>query len=279
MRISCFLLCFTLFYACNNSERKEQVADKEATTQYLHQAAFQQILDSAQVKGAILIYDAKKDLYYSNDFDWVKQGRLPASTFKITNSIIALETGVVENDSTLFEWNGELRALSVWEQDMIFRDAFHRSCVPCYQEIARAIGAARMNEYLQKLSYGNMVVDFSNIDLFWLQGNSRISPMEQIDFLQRLYEKQLPISDRTSAIMKKMIVMEETDDYKLSGKTGWAIRDGHNNGWFVGYLEKEEQLYFFATNVDPQETFNMDFFPRIRSEVTMKAFEELGILE
>ncbi|MEL6944241.1 MAG: class D beta-lactamase [Bacteroidota bacterium] len=242
-------------------------------------SSFQQILDSAQVKGAILLYDAKNDIYHSNDFDWVKQGKLPASTFKIANSIIALETGVVENDSTLFAWDGEPRGMRVWEQDLILGEAFHRSCVPCYQEVARKIGAERMNDHLQKMEYGEIVVDSSNIDLFWLQGDSRISPMQQIDFLQRFYEEKLPISERTTGIMKKMIVMEHSDDYKLSGKTGWSIRDGHNNGWFVGYLEKGERLYFFATNVDPQEEFNMDFFPRIRREITLKAFEVMGILD
>jgi len=55
---------------------------------------------------------------------------MPASTFKIVNSIIALETGVVENDSTMFKWNGEKRRLPIWEQDLTFRDAFHFSCVP-----------------------------------------------------------------------------------------------------------------------------------------------------
>lgn len=265
-------------YSCTNSNQKEQIPTDEATTQYLDESSFQQILDSAQVKGAILFYDAKKDIYYSNDFDWTKKGKLPASTFKIANSIIALETGVVENDSTLFPWDGEPRALSVWEQDLIFREAFHRSCVPCYQEVARAVGAKRMNEYLEKMEYGKMVVDSSNIDVFWLRGDSKISPMQQIDFLKRFYEEQLPIAARTTRIMKEMIVMEEADTYKLSGKTGWAVRDGHNNGWFVGYLEKGEELYFFATNIDPQEDFNMDFFPRIRTEITFKAFEEMGFL-
>jgi len=272
------ILSFLVFFSCTTTNNEGQKASDSTTTQYLNKTTFQKILDSAQVKGAILLYDVKKDTYYSNDFEWTKKGRLPASTFKIPNSIIALETGIVKNDSTLFPWDSEPRALSVWEQDLIFREAFHRSCVPCYQEIAREVGAEKMNEYLQKLKYGKMVVDSSNIDLFWLQGDSKISPMQQIDFLKRFYEETLPISSRTMSIMKKMIVMKETDDYKLSGKTGWAIRDGHNNGWFVGYLEKEEELYFFATNIDPQEEFNMDFFPRIRRAVTEAAFQSMNLL-
>lgn len=100
-----------------------------------------------------------------------KKRNLPASTFKITNSIIALETGVVENDSTLLKWNGEKRRFKNWEQDLILRDAFHFSCVPCYQEIARKVGENKMNKFLKKLDYGNMKVDSSNLDLFWLEEN------------------------------------------------------------------------------------------------------------
>lgn len=274
-----YLFLLLAIYACANSSQNEQPSTNKPITQYLNQPSFQQVLDSAQVKGAILVYDVNKDTYYSNDFNWTKQGKLPASTFKIANSIVALEIGVVENDSTLFEWDGEPRGLPSWEQDLIFRQAFHRSCVPCYQEVARAIGSKHMNEYLQKLEYGKMDVDSGNIDLFWLQGNSQISPMQQIDFLKRFYEEKLPIAARTTRIMKEMIVIQETDTYKLSGKTGWSIREGHNNGWFVGYLETGEELYFFATNIDPQEDFNMDLFPRIRREITLRAFEEMEIFE
>ena len=92
-----------------------------------------------------------EDVYYSNDFKWANAGRLPASTFKIPNSIIALETGVVENDSTLFEWDGIERSIKNWNQDLLFREAFHFSCVPCYQKVAREISEKRMNVYLNKL--------------------------------------------------------------------------------------------------------------------------------
>jgi len=90
--------------------------------------------------------------------------------------MIALETAVVENDSSLFRWNGEDRMLEVWEQDLTLKEAFHYSCVPCYQEIARKIGANRMNRYLDTLNYGTMEVDSTNIDRFWLQGEYQIMP-------------------------------------------------------------------------------------------------------
>ena len=266
-----------LLFSCNEKKITSDTKENKETEREIILQEFQTILDTANVKGAILIYDLTDDRYYSNDFEWTKKGNLPASTFKITNSIIALETGVVENDSTLFKWNGEKRYLKNWEQDLIFRDAFHYSCVPCYQEVATKIGAKQMNTYLDKLQYGNMDVDTTTIDTFWLQGASQINQFQQIDFLKRFYQSELLISERTVGIMKRMMVIEEIDEYKLSGKTGWSIRNGNNNGWFVGYIEARNKTYFFATNVEPKEQFDTNMFPMIRKDVTYKAFNQMGI--
>jgi beta-lactamase class D len=233
--------------------------------------AFREILDSAQVTGAILVFDTTENTYYSNDFTWCETGRLPASTFKIPNSIIALETGVMESDSTLIKWDGEKRRLGEWERDLYFRDAFRVSCVPCYQEIARKIGVDRMKAYLAKLNYGHMIVDSASVDRFWLEGESKINPFEQIDFLKRIYYSELPISSRTETIMKRMLFIGENDSVRLSGKTGWSIRNGNNNGWFVGYAEIGRKVLFIATNINPDQEFNMDLFPVIRKEISEKA--------
>jgi beta-lactamase class D len=265
--------------SCTQPAVNKHKPEKETVLSEVSRRDFQQIIDSADVTGSILVYDPQTNTSYSNDFNRCDIGFLPASTFKIPNSIIALETGVVENDSTVFKWNGEKRRLLSWEQDLTFKEAFQVSCVPCYQEIARKIGPVRMNEYLKKLSYGNMKVDSSNIDVFWLEGESRISMNQQLDFIKKFYYKELPISLRTWSILKKMMVLENNGIYIFSGKTGWSIRNGNNNGWFVGYLEKENSVYFIVTNIEPREAFNMDLFPKIRTQISLEAFRKLKIIE
>ena len=263
------------FFSCADKKTSSAIPENKAVTRKIVVPEFQTIIDSAGVTGSILIYDFKEDTFYSNDFQWAKKEHLPASTFKITNSIIALETGVVKNDSSLLKWNGARRRLKNWEQDLILQEAFHYSCVPCYQEIARKIGAQRMADYLNKLEFGTMKVDSTTIDLFWLEGESRITQFQQIDFLKRFYTSQLPISKRTQVIMKRMLVIEANDAYKLSGKTGWSISNETNNGWFVGYVETPNNTYFFASNLEPTPRFNMDLFPMIRKDVTLKAFKQM----
>ncbi len=234
---------------------------------------FAAILDSANVSGAILVWDFYGATYYSNDFKHCKKGYLPASTFKIANSIIGLETGLIQDENTMFYWDGEPRKLDIWNQDLNFHDAFHASCVPCYQELARNIGADKMNEYLNKLNYGKMKVDSTNIDKFWLEGESRITQFEQVDFLQRFWDYDLGISDSTTNIMKQLMIIEQFEYETLRGKTGWVMRDGNNTGWFVGYHEDEEGVIFFATNIQPNEGFNMDKFAEVRKEITKKAIK------
>jgi beta-lactamase class D len=236
------------------------------------------ILEKLKVKGAILIYDPQKNTYYSNNFHWTKTGMLPASTFKIPNSIIALETGVIKNDSVVFKWNGEKRRMKKWEQDLTFKQAFQVSCVPCYQEIARKVGVKRMKFYLKKLDYPGMVFDTLTIDNFWLEGKSKISLQQQIHFLERLYFSKHSISKSTVKILKDIMLLEKTESYTLSGKTGWGMREEMDNGWIVGYLETNNLVYFFATNVEMKNATLEQFSPT-RINATKEAFRKLKLLE
>lgn len=225
-----------------------------------YKASFDTILDSYDIRGSILIYDPQQKLYYSNDFDWAKKGFLPASTFKIPNAIIALETSVIKSDTTLLKWDGTPRDFDSWEKDLTLREAFQASCVPCFQEIARKIGTVRMKSYLNKLHYTHMDVKDENLDHFWLKGDSRISCFEQIQFLERFLSKKLPILNSTRKSMLKIFKIEEIEEYKLSGKTGWSYNEIDNNGWFVGFLEKDKKTYYFALNAIPNDPSKMEKF-------------------
>ncbi|MGB6153115.1 MAG: penicillin-binding transpeptidase domain-containing protein [Pricia sp.] len=268
------------FSSCNRT--KKVPIGQNGKTKIQHQivkAEFQSIIDSADVVGAILLYDAQKDVYYSNDFEWANKGKLPASTFKIVNSIIGLEKGVIKNDSAIFKWDGRPKDNPNWEQDLILRDAFHLSCVPCYQQVARKIGSGRMNRFLDTLDYGAMVVDSNTIDTFWLRGDSRIDQMQQIDFLKRLYTSELFISKRTENITKNLMITEETEQYVVRGKTGLSNENDVYNGWFVGYVETSNNAYFFATNIEPKNIFDFDTFIQKRSDLTFTALYRMGFIE
>lgn len=280
MKLNMLIVLFFGMLACSTPENKQaEQPEKEVTKKKeIVKTDFQTILDSTKLAGCILVYDVNEDTYYANDFEWAKQGFLPASTFKIPNSMIALETAVVESDSTLFKWNGEDRAMDIWEQDLVFKQAFQYSCVPCYQDVARQIGAKRMQHFIDTLNYGSIAVDVSNIHNFWLQGAATISPLQQIDFLKRFYYSKLPISNRTTNTLKRMMELEVTQDYIISGKTGWSIQNEIDNGWFVGYVEQKNNTYFFAANVEPKPDFDRSHFAKARKDVVFSALENMKII-
>lgn len=238
----------------------------------------QHLLDSFLLAGSILIFDEADNRYTSNDFAWAKSGQLPASTFKIPNTIIALETGVATGPDHLFRWDGTDHWLDAWEQDLTLKEAFAASCVPCYQEVARAVGPERMRAELDRLGYPGMVFNPETIDNFWLGGDSRISQWQQIDFLRRIYHGELPICPATQRAIREIMVIEKTTSYVLSGKTGWSIDGENNNGWFVGFVEQGEKVYYFATNVSPGLGFDMEGFATSRVLLTKLALTKMKVL-
>lgn len=267
-----FLIYWLLLISC--SDAMEKPAKKTDEPKRIVENYFQELIDSAKVKGSILIFHEND--FYSNDFTWAESGQLPASTFKIPNSIISLELGIMNSDSSMFYWQGEKRYMNDWEKDMNFKEAYDLSCVPCYQELARKTGVNRMSSMLAKLEFGSMQVDSSTLDNFWLQGESRISQFEQIDFLKRFKEEKIELKERTYEIMKRMMILESTETYTLRGKTGWSFQNEVDNLWFVGYVESQKGIYYFATNIEATSDSDMKSMLNTRKEISLKALQSLG---
>jgi beta-lactamase class D len=194
------------------------------------------------------------------DRERAEAGFLPASTFKIPNSLIALETGVVADaDGTMFPWDKVVRDFDAWNQDHTLRSAFKASAVPVFQDIARKIGPERMQHYVTAFDYGNRDIGGAPIDSSWLNGNLRISALQQIDFLHRFYRGELPVSKQNQDVVRDIMLLEVSELGTLRGKTG-AVGIGLASGakatlgWLVGWLEHgPSKPYFFALNLDVHE--------------------------
>lgn len=235
------------------------------------------IFDDAGMIGTIILFDPQQREFMGYDPARWDSGYLPASTFKIPNSLIGLETGVIDT-SYIFKWDGKKRRLAQWDKDLNLNQAFAVSCVPCYQELARKIGPVRMAGFLTRFNYGKMDVRPDNIDLFWLEGNSRITPRQQVEFLQHLNEGSLPVSSSSLAMMKDIMVNVRTETYTIYAKTGWAVRNGNNYGWFVGWVETAGRVVYFATLVEPKDQRQISDFTLARKAITMEVLKKSGII-
>jgi beta-lactamase class D len=200
-------------------------------------------------KGAFVLYDQKADSYIRFNPERCAEGYLPASTFKILNSLIGLETGVIPDENYVIPWDGIQYPYQEWNRDHSMKTAIQNSVVWYYRELAHRVGKEKMQKYVDAAGYGNRDIS-GNLDSFWLDGSLRISPDQQVEFLKRLYADDLPFSKRSMDIVKGLIKIEKTDNYTLSGKTGSVVRAEVYQGWFVGWLETQGNVYFFATNME-----------------------------
>jgi len=175
----------------------------------------------------------------------------PCSTFKIWNTAIGLETGILTSaDQPFWKWDGVNRGIEPWNHDLTLRQAYAVSCVPAYQTLARRIGPERMNEWLKKLNYGNQDATSGN-DVFWLPAPGRtpllITADTQAQLMRNLANGDVPFSSSTQAVLKDIMQASATNRGTLYGKTGTSGSSVTPElGWFVGYLITDKKKLAFA---------------------------------
>jgi beta-lactamase class D len=236
---------------------------------------FKKYFDEYGVQGSFMMYDMKnnKYTYYDSARCYVRYS--PASTFKIPNSLIGLETGVIRDENYVIPWDSTKRR-EPCDKDLTLTEAVKISCIYYFQVLARAVGAEKMQDFLNKFDYGNKSIS-GGIDKFWLDGSITISQAEQIIFLKKFYNGELPVSKRSMDIVRNIIILDEKPGYILRGKTGWNQSDTMDNGWLVGWVETNGNVYIYATNVE--SPLGNSQFGESRRAITEKILKEMGILK
>lgn len=199
--------------------------------------------------GAFVMIDCANGSQLQSNSAACAEKLAPCSTFKIWNSAIGLENGlVIDPDALFWQWDGQKRWLEDWNKDQTLRSAFAVSCVPAYQALARKIGPEQMQHWLDLIHYGDRNIS-AGIDVFWLPETDRktllITPLEQAQLIAQLVQGKLPFSAHTLEVLKNIMQVKKTDKGTLYGKTGTA-GEKFNYGWFVGYVESDGQTYAFA---------------------------------
>ncbi|HVZ96401.1 MAG TPA: class D beta-lactamase [Chitinophagaceae bacterium] len=233
--------------------------------------------DSAHVDGCFALYNNKMGEITVYNMQLDTQRILPASTFKIVNSLIGLETGKITDEKMVIKWDGVARPNSSWNKDLTMEEAFKVSAVPYYQEVARRIGRDTMKYWIDTLHYGNMNIS-GPIDSFWLNNTLKISPDEELGLVEKLYFDKLPFTKRSQAIVRNVMLMESNTLYKLSYKTGWGFDENNNSvGWVVGWIEENMHPYFFVTLIKTPDK-NMDM-STVRMHITKAILTNLGFFK
>lgn len=242
---------------------------------------FKKYFDACQVEGSLAIYDHAQQTWILSDTIGTKEADLPASTFKVINMLIALETGTIKDENEMVKWPGQTDTVKYGYRPDIYhnisvKEAFEVSAGWAFVELSKRIGKERYKTYLTKCQYGNQDLSQTDPD-FWNYGSFAISPINQVNFLRNLYAGTLPFSTRNMDIVKRVMLTEQGQRYSIRSKTGWTRQGGVNTGWWVGYLTTIDNVYFFATRLRQDRKNNQASFSSCRKEITLSVLKDLGV--
>jgi len=265
MRLICII--FTLLYSALATGQVDMVTP----------------FQKCNVQGSTTIYDYKnKKWIFSNIID-ANKGTLPASTFKIINLLITLESGVIKDENEIVKFTEKQDTTRYGYRpdiyhEMTVKKAFEVSAGWVFVELAKRIGKEKYRHDLKVCKYGNGNLTEKGVD-FWNFGSFAVSPRNQIEFLIHVYEEKTPFSKRNIAILKEVMITEKSKNYIIRSKTGWTRANGNDIGWWVGYVERKDNVYFFATRLTKKHsTINPDF-GSCRKDVTKNILKQLHAFE
>lgn len=207
---------------------------------------------------------------------------LPASTFKIINALVGIETGRMKDTTVVIKWDGVVREIPAWNTDLSMQQAFRVSAVPWFRELARRIGKDTMQYWLDTIGYASKyakpVVTNENLDTFWLDNSVKITADEQLGLVKKLYFGQLLFQQRSQRLVAAMMQMEENSNYRLHYKTGWGHTEkGHSLGWIIGWIEENKHPYFFVLQIEsPRQDVDISL---IRMEMLRKILKQYGFFQ
>ncbi|WP_449384818.1 penicillin-binding transpeptidase domain-containing protein [Chryseobacterium shigense] len=244
---------------------------------------FKKYFNECHTDGSIAVYDNHQHQWIVSDTLDVRKQTLPASTFKVINMLIALETQTIASETDIVKWPGKTDTIRYGYRpdiyhDMPVKEAFELSAGWVFVELAKKIGKKNYIKFLSKSRYGNLDLSQTDAD-FWNFGHFAISPLQQVEFLRNFYMNRLPFSKKHIDIVKKVMLTEQNAEYTIHSKTGWTRDGGMNTGWWIGYVENANGTYFFATRLLQDRKLNQANFGNCRKEITKSIFRDLEIIK
>lgn len=200
-------------------------------------------------EGSFVLYNLENDTWSIYDMEHAALRVAPDSTYKIYDALFGLEEGVITPSDSFIAWDGENYPFEAWNADQTLQSAMSNSVNWYFQSIDKQLGATDLYNYVQKIGYGNENIG-GDLATYWMESSLKISPIEQVELLTKLYNNSFDFSSENINAVKDSLRLSSSDAGTLYGKTGTGrINDQDVNGWFIGFVETEDHTYFFATNI------------------------------
>lgn len=200
--------------------------------------------------GSFVLYDRDNKRYTIHDKARSTHRVAPASTYKIYSALMAMDQDIISPEDTQRSWDEKNYPFDAWNRDQDLQSALYNSVTWYFQGLDRQVGKETLETYYSALAYGNGDVS-GPIDEYWMESTLRISPVEQVELLTKFYEDKTVFQSEHIAAVKERLRISEHDGAVLSGKTGSGVVNTKGvSGWFIGYVEKDGNTFFFAVYVE-----------------------------
>lgn len=226
-----------------------------------------------EYEGSFVLYDSGNDVWNIHNMDHATLRVAPNSTYKIYDALFGLEEGIITPEHSEMNWNGNDYPFEEWNKNQTLETAMNNSVNWFFQTLDQQLGTHTLNSYVHRIGYGNEQIE-GELSSYWLESSLKISIIEQIELLTKLYNNRFLFADANINAVKNAICLSNSNNGNLYGKTGTGRINGKNiSGWFVGYIENSENVYFFATHIQADQ----DADGIKASEISLSILSDMGI--
>lgn len=207
----------------------------------------------------------------------------PASTFKVAISLMGFDSGVLQSShrpSWPFrdgypDWAGD-----AWKGDIDPADWMKKSVFWYSQQVVKKLGQTRFESYVASFEYGNqdasaVQVQHPGSNGVWVMSSLQTSPIDQVTFLKKLVNRQLPVSAHAYEMTEEITRQDDLNGWHVYGKTGTGSPGKDNKyradqayGWYVGWARKGAQAMVFARLIQDEEAQSPNAGLRARSQMS-----------
>lgn len=199
--------------------------------------------------GSFVLYDLQNNQWTIYNEQYASLRVSPHSTYKIYDALFALESQIITVDDSVLKWNQQNYPFDEWEANHNLKSAMNYSVNWYFQDIDTSMGHQKISSFLKEINYGNQTMGH-DINIYWSDNSLKISPIEQVEILQNFHHNAFGFSTMNINAVKESIRLSTQDDSAFYGKTGTGRVNGEDvNGWFIGFIETDDNVYYFATNI------------------------------
>lgn len=199
--------------------------------------------------GTFVLFDTNKGQYKVYNPKESLKRYSPDSTYKIYSALRALEDGAITPDQNTMAWDGTEYPIHSWNKDQNLNTAMSESVNWYFQNLDSFASGGKVQEFIQTLGYGNQDLS-GGLSSFWLESSLKISAMEQVELLQKVFRNELGCADKNIQAVKDAMFISSENGNLLYGKTGTGMVNGeYISGWFVGCLKTLDNEFYFALHI------------------------------